>query len=220
MNNIAENPKAVIFDLDGTIIDTERFYRKVWPKALKHFGYDMSDEQVLELRSLGRPFAPKKLKEWFGEDFDYDKVRSYRKELFEECVKKEGIVIKPGVKKLLEFLKENGIIIAIATATDIPRATRYLDAVGITDMFDKICSAADVPEGKPAPYVYLEACKQLGLNPSECFAVEDAPNGLKSAAKAGCKVIFVPDQTFDEPEAEKLIFAKVKTADEIIRLLS
>ncbi|MCR4618497.1 MAG: HAD family phosphatase [Lachnospiraceae bacterium] len=219
MNKTTYAPKAVIFDLDGTIIDTEKFYRKVWPKALKHFGYDMTDAQVLELRSLGRPFAPKKLKEWFGEDFDYDKVRSYRKELFEECVKEEGIVIKPGVKKLLEYLKEKGIIIAIATATDIPRATRYLDAVGITGLFDKICSAADVPEGKPAPYVYLEACKQLGLEPAECFAVEDAPNGIISAAKAGCKVIFVPDQTESEPEAEKLIYAKAKTADEIIGLL-
>jgi DNA helicase-2/ATP-dependent DNA helicase PcrA len=175
---------------------------------------------VLELRSLGRPFAPRKLKDWFGEEFDYDKARSYRKELFEECVKEEGIRLKPGVKELLEFLKQQGITIAIATATDVPRATRYLDAVGITDLFDKICSAADVPEGKPKPGVYLEACKQLGLDPSDCFAVEDAPNGIKSAHDAGCKVIFVPDQTDDEPEAEKLCFAKVKTADKIMELIS
>ncbi len=211
--------KAVIFDLDGTIIDTERFYRKVWPEAVAHFGFRMSDEQVLELRSLGRPFAPAKMKEWFGESFDYAKVRAYRKELFEELAAKEGIRLKPGVRELLDFLKSKGIIIAIATATDVERTTRYLKTVGIYEYFDKICSAADVPEGKPSPYVYAEAVKQLGLKPEECFAVEDAPNGIKSAAAAGCKVIFIPDQTQDEPEVEELCFAKVQTADKIIGLL-
>ena len=68
--------KAVIFDLDGTLIDTERYYRIYWPKALEHFGYHLTDEQALALRSLGRPFAPKQFKEWFGEDFDYIKVMS------------------------------------------------------------------------------------------------------------------------------------------------
>ena len=212
-------PKAVIFDLDGTIIDTEKYYRRVWPQALEHFGYHPTDEQALELRSLGRPFAPMKFKEWFGEDFDYNTVRNYRKILFEKCVEEEGVVLKQGVKELLDELRSRKITIAIATATDVERTKRYLEMVGIADYFDKICSAANVKEGKPSPDVYLEACSQLNLAPEDCFAVEDAPNGIKSAAAAGCRVIFIPDQTQDEPEAEKLIFAKVNTADEIIGLL-
>ena len=208
-------PKAVIFDLDGTLIDTERFYRKVWPEATEHFGYHLTDEQVLELRSLGRPFAPKKFEEWFGEDFNYDVVRTYRKRLFEQCVSAEGIKVKAGVPELLNFLKGKGVTIAVATATDVERSVRYLKAAGIYKYIDKLCSAADVKEGKPAPYEYEEACKQLGLKPWECLAVEDAPNGIKSAAAAGCRVIFVPDQTEDEPEVEPLCVGKVKTADEI-----
>lgn len=211
-------PKAVIFDLDGTIIDTERFYRKCWPLAVAKFGYEMTDEQVLQLRSLGRPFAPAKLKEWCGEDFDYWGMREYRKVLVNQCIAEEGIVLKPGIVELLDFLKQAGITIAIATATDMERTAKYLDEVGIRHYFDKICSAVDVKEGKPMPYVYLEACRQLGLNPADCFAVEDAPNGIRSAATAGCKVIFVPDQTESEPE-EELCYAKVKRADEIIGLI-
>jgi DNA helicase-2/ATP-dependent DNA helicase PcrA len=82
--------KAVLFDLDGTLTDTEKFYQTAWPLALKHFGYEMEDWMPLKLRSLGRPFAPRQFKEWFGEDFDYFKVREYRKGLVEEMVKKPG----------------------------------------------------------------------------------------------------------------------------------
>ena len=71
--------KAVIFDLDGTIVDTEKYYRQFWPKAMAELGYTLTDEQALELRSLGRPFAPAKFKEWYGEDFDYWKARNLRK---------------------------------------------------------------------------------------------------------------------------------------------
>lgn len=216
--NKFDDIKAVIFDLDGTLIDTEKYYRRVWPAALEHFGYHTNEKMALELRSLGRPFAPQKFKEWFGEDFDYNEVREYRKKLFEDCINNEGVKLKPGVIELLKFLKNNGYTIAIATATDVERTLRYLDMVGITDYFDKICSAANVKEGKPSPDVYIEACSQLGIEPEFCMAVEDAPNGIKSAAGAGCKVVFIPDQTKDEPEAEKLIAAKVDRADEIISL--
>ncbi len=212
-------PKAVLFDLDGTLIDTEKYYRRFWPQSLAHFGYEMSDERALSMRSLGRPFAPARLKEWYGEDFDYDTIRAYRKGLVEEAVREEGITVKPGARELLTFLKEEGIIRAVTTATDVERTTRFLGSVGLAEYFDRFCSAADVPEGKPSPDVYLTACGQLGVEPSEALAVEDAPNGILSAHRAGCKVIFVPDQTKEEPTVEPLCYAKVETLADIIPIL-
>lgn len=209
----------VIFDLDGTLIDTEKLYRKYWPMALSDFGYDLSDERALMLRSLGRPFAPAKFKEWFGEDFDYAKVRARRKEYVEGHIEQNGVSLRPGVKEALDYLEKKGITTAIATATDPERTAKYLEMTGISGRFTRIISATMVENGKPAPDIYRYACECLNASPKECFAVEDAPNGVKSAFAAGLKVIFVPDQTDADEEITPMIYAKLTRIDEIYTVL-
>ncbi len=209
------NIKAVIFDLDGTLIDTEKYYRVAWPAAAKHFGYDMSDEQSLLLRSLGQPFAPAQFKEWFGPDCNYEEIKNYRKKLMNDILEKNGIELKPGAMEILNYLKSNGFLTAMATANPYNRTVKYLKQLELYDYFDKIICATMVKEGKPSPDVYDYSCKELNLSPDECIAVEDSPNGVLSAYRAGCKVIMIPDQSQPDEELIRCLYAKCDTLSDI-----
>jgi DNA helicase-2/ATP-dependent DNA helicase PcrA len=201
--------KAVLFDLDGTLTDTEKYYQEAWPKALRHFGYEVEDDFALQLRSLGRPFAPLRFKEIFGQDFDYTAVRQYRKELVEELIKQHGIPLKPGAREILSWLRERGVLTAIITANNYGRAERYLKKIDLFDCFDRIICANMVEQGKPAPDIYAFACSELGIDPKETFAVEDSPNGVTSAYLAGCNVIMVPDLTEPDEELSKKLYRRL-----------
>ena len=201
--------KAVLFDMDGTLTDTERLYQIAWPKTLAHFGYEMSPDKPLTLRSLGRPFAVQQFKEWYGEDFDYWEVRNYRKQMVEEMLAETGIPLKLGAKEILSWLRDNNIFTALVTANDKDRATRYTKKIGLFEYFDAIICADMVEQGKPAPDIYAHACKELNLPPEQTFAVEDSPNGCLSAYRAGCNVIMIPDLTEPDEELKSKLYARL-----------
>ena len=206
---------AVIFDLDGTLTDTEKFYQIAWPESLAHFGYTMEPWMALEVRSLGKPFAEQRFREWFGDDFPFWDIRSYRKDLIADMLAENGIPLKPGAEELLKWLRREGITIALATANNLEKAEEKLELAGILPYFDRIICAEMVERGKPAPDIYQFACSQLQLPPERTFAVEDSPNGVISAYEAGCKVIMVPDLTEPDEELNKMLYACVKTLGDI-----
>ena len=210
---------AVIFDLDGTLTDTEKYYQKAWPMAIEHFGFKCQLWMPLELRSLGRPFAPLRFREWFGESFNYDEVRAYRKKVVKEMISKGGIPLKPFAVETLKLLRENGITVAMATANDFERTRGYLTELGIFELFDRIICADMVKQGKPAPDIYSYACEALGLEPDQCYAVEDSPNGVKSAYAAGCRVIMVPDLTEPDDEIRPMLYARAEDLHEVFEIV-
>ena len=212
--------QAVIFDLDGTLIDSERIYREYWTKACSDAGYVLTNEQFLQLRSLNHVEADQLMKSWFGPGFDYYAVQKAcaamgRKHLL-EC----GFIKKAGAETVLEGLKERKITAAIATATDHDTAVLCLKQAGIDPKsFNNIISAAGIEHGKPAPDVYLFAANALGLEPENCMAAEDSPNGIKSARSAGMFVVYVPDLSMPEKEDAPFYDASVGSLAELLPLI-
>ena len=122
-------------------------------------------------------------------------------------------------KEIVGFLKENGIKIALATATAPDRAERCLTRVGLFSYLDAVVCASMVKKGKPEPDIYLKAASELGLKPEECIAVEDSPNGIISAYRAGCRAVMIPDM--DEPDEDtlRLLFRKGETLRDVRKLV-
>lgn len=211
--------KAVIFDMDGVLIDTEKWLNRYWRQAAAEAGFDMKQEHALAIRSLAGKYAGPYLQSIYGEKFSYWTIRERRKELMKEHIAKHGIEKKPGVDEVLDYLKAQGIRAAVATATDPVRTREYLTKIGVYDKFDRIICATMVENGKPKPDIYLYACEQIGERPEDCIAVEDSPNGVRSAVDAGLRTIMVPDLTGADEETAKLITAEAETLFDLILML-
>lgn len=211
--------KAVIFDMDGLLLDTEKLLVRFWIQAANEAGFPMEREHALAIRSLHRKFAVPYLQGLFGSGFDYQRIRSRRMELMSDYLAENPLELKRGAGELLKFLNESGIPAAIATSTDLERTKDYLTRVGIFECFDRIVCATMVEEGKPKPDIYLYAARELGFAPGECMALEDSPNGVRSAHAAGCVTVMVPDLTPPDEELSRLIFAKADSLGEVAGLV-
>ena len=199
--------QAVLFDMDGVLLDTEKYLTRYLRQAAKEAGYDMSREVVYSLRSYAFRFASPWLKEIYGEDFDYGAIRARRQELMKEHIAVHGLEVKPGVKETVETLRTWGYQTAVVTATNETRAREYMNLTGLTGLFDEVVCASMVEYGKPRPDVYLYACGKIGRKAEECIAVEDSPNGIQAAYSAGCRVIMVPDLTQPDEKLQKKTWA-------------
>ena len=142
-----DNIKAAFFDLDGTLIDTEKIYVKCWKKAGDLCGYPMDWDRVYSLRSTDHQLAAERFKEYYGDDDAYMKIRAKRKEIMAEVLKTEKILPKKGVKKIVDFFKERGIKIAVVTASTVEVADDYMTRAGIRDLFDVTLSSSGVRSG-------------------------------------------------------------------------
>lgn len=212
--------KGVIFDMDGLMIDTEKLLKRFWCQAANEFGYPMKEKHVLSIRSLAAKYAIPKLKGYFGEDFDYDAVRSRRMELMNRYIEQYGVEKKKGLDELIAYLKKENIKMAVATATDEIRTKKYLESIGIYHLFDEIVCATMVENGKPAPDIYRKAAEVLQIPPENCMALEDSPNGIMAAFSAGCIPVMVPD--LDEPKQETLdiLYKKVEDLEKVISVIA
>lgn len=210
---------AVIFDMDGVLIDTEKHYNAAWCQAATEAGFPFTREHALLLRSCEAKEGEKLMQGIFGSAFDYYAIRERRRELVRERLAQYGLEKKPGVEETLRFLRAKGIKTAVATATALDITKSHLTTIGVCDLFDSIVSAKNVAHGKPEPDVYLYACEQIGERPQDCMAVEDSPNGIMAAYRAGLRTVMVPDLTQPDEELTKYLYACVNSLSDLCELV-
>ena len=210
---------AVIFDMDGVLIDTEKHYNAAWCQAATEAGFPFTREHALLLRSCEAKEGEKLMQGIFGPSFDYYAIRERRRELVRERLAQYGLEKKPGVEETLRFLRAKGIKTAVATATALDITKSHLTTIGGCDLFDSIVSAKNVAHGKPEPDVYLYACEQIGERPQDCMAVEDSPNGIMAAYRAGLRTVMVPDLTQPDEELTKYLYACVNSLSDLCELV-
>ena len=211
--------KAVLFDMDGVVLDTEKLYVRFWQEAAVSLGFPMTREHALGMRSLSREVGERQLKAFLGEDVDYMEVRDKRIELMSAFIESHGVETKPGIHELLTYLKEKGIKTSIATSSPLDRTKKYLSQVGLVDDFDALVSGHMVAHGKPAPDIYQYAAENLGLKPEECLVLEDSPTGILAAYRAGCIPVMVPDQDEPNEETRKMLYAVAENLEAVISLI-
>ena len=211
--------RGILFDMDGLVLDSESLYTRFWREAANAMGFPMTVEQSLGMRSLGKSLGQPYLESLFGPSVDYTTLREKRIQLMDAYVAQYGIAPKPGIYELLDYMEENGIAAAITSSSPMEFIEKHLSAVNLLHRFRKLCSGHNIPNGKPAPDIYLLGAKELDLKPEECLALEDSPTGILSAYRAGCLPVMIPDLDQPNEETQKLLFAKADSLADIIDIL-
>ncbi|MBL8544395.1 MAG: HAD family phosphatase [Hyphomonadaceae bacterium] len=187
--SLPRRPLAVVFDLDGTLIDSEALVREAHFAACDQLGYSMSEEQFLGLVGMHREANDAQLKRYYGDDFPLQTfILATRAHVGERVAP-----LKPGATELMDALDELRLPFGLATSSRRPWVERHFLAHALTDRFRAVVTRQDCVEGKPHPEPYLNASRLLGASPADVLALEDSHAGVASAHAAGCMTVMVPD---------------------------
>ena len=196
--------RAALFDMDGTIFDTERIYTQGWLAGAAQYGYPLTEEMLIVFHGQSPEENCRNFKSLFGEDARYWDVRAVRRKYVEDNIARLGVPVKPGLYQILPALKERGIRICIATASVRERAEAMWEETGIKQYIDFSVCGDEVTACKPNPEIFLAAAERCGALPEECIVLEDAANGIRAAYRAGAHPILIPDTEPVTDEMRKL----------------
>lgn len=198
--------KAVIFDMDGVILDSETLVFQCWEVVADKYGIKDIDEACTECLGINSVETKDRFLKRYGKEFPYDVYKSEMSAMFHQRAAEGELKLKPGVKELLTFLKQKGFLIALATSTRKVVAEAELKATGVLDFFDELVCGDMIEKSKPEPDIYLAAAKAIQQKPEHCYGVEDSYNGVRSAYAAGMDVIMVIDRLQPNDEMKEKCF--------------
>lgn len=196
--------KAVVFDMDGVIFDSERAVMQCWKEVASRHNIPDIEKAILACTGTTMVRTREIMLNLYGADFPYDEYARESSAIFHSRYDGGRLPMKQGVKELLTFLKERGKKIALASSTRQQVVTDELRDAGIIEYFDRIICGDMVSRSKPAPDIFLKACEELNISPSDSYAIEDSYNGIRAAHAGGLHPIMVPDLLPADEEMQSL----------------
>lgn len=215
-----KNFKAIVFDMDGVIFDSEKRVVECWKVIADKYGIPDIELACRECFGCNQIVAKERFLKRYGEKFPYVEYKKEMSDLFHERYDNGNLPMLPGVVEILTFLKDNGKKIALATSTRRASVEQGLTWAGIIDYFDAIICGDMVERSKPEPDIFLKACDALGVNASEAYAIEDSYNGIRAAFRGGLLPIMVPDMMEPDEEMKELTVAILEDLNKVIDYLS
>ena len=185
--------KAVIFDMDGVIFDSERLVLDCWEKIGEQYHITGIREVFIECIGTNKDKTREIVYSHYGEEFAYDKFTKESSLLYHEYVEKNGLPVKKGVKELLNYLAAESVPVGLASSTRLAVVVEELRQAGLYDYFQVVMGGDQLKRSKPEPDIYLMTCEKMGIKPQDAYALEDSHNGIRSAYRAGMSPIMVPD---------------------------
>lgn len=206
---------SAIFDMDGTLLDTQRPVIFAWDYAGEQQGYENVGKDIPAVCGMGEQGWSRYLMDRYPE-LDFEKFKEDVRSFYDE-----NREIKPmkGMFELLDFLKENGVQMAVASGSTTKSIIHHMNAVNAADYFKAMVGSELVPKGKPDPDIFLLAAERLGANPLDCVVFEDSKNGVLAGHAAGMKVVGIPDVAVFSEEIKQKLFCEVSSLDEAIDVL-
>ncbi|WP_101926298.1 MULTISPECIES: HAD family hydrolase [Luteimonas] len=215
---LPQRPAAVLFDMDGLLLDSERVILECLQTAATGQGIDIAPDWWLQMigqtDAVCRALLGARIGPAAADALLDDGHARYI------AIAEAGVPHRPGVVALLALLARHDVPRAVATSTRTPLAQRKLGAAGLLPYFDVVCTSSDVARPKPAPDVYLLAAARLGIAPAQCLVLEDSPTGVRAALAAGMTVIQVPDLVEPDDGVRALGHRIVGSLDEARALLA
>ncbi len=196
--------KAVVFDMDGVIFDSERAVMQCWKEVASRHNIPDIEKAILACTGTTMVRTREIMLNLYGADFPYDEYARESSAIFHSRYDGGRLPMKPGVKELLTFLNEHDKKIALASSTRQQVVTDELRDAGIIEYFDRIICGDMVSRSKPAPDIFLKACEELNISPSDSYAIEDSYNGIRAAHAGGLHPIMVPDLLPADEEMQSL----------------
>lgn len=208
--------KAVIFDMDGVIFDSEKLVLECWEKIGEKYHIEGIGGVFKECIGTNKARTKEIVFGHYGNDFDYDGFSQEASTLFRQFVAKNGLPVKKGVRELLQYLKEKGTAIGLASSTRLAVVEEELKEAGLYDYFQVVMGGDQLKRSKPEPDIYLMTCEKMGVKPYETYAIEDSYNGIRSAYRAGMQPLMVPDML---PATEEMREKSIAVLDDLLQVM-